>query len=174
MDQFVGEIRLFAGNYAPDGWMFCNGQSLPIQQYAALYSLLGNTYGGDGRSNFNLPDLRGRTTMGTGRGASLSPRVLGESAGESKVTLTTQNMPAHTHNVNAKAAVSPANKTEPAGAIWAETPAEMIYTNAAPDTLMAPTAVSAFPGGNGAHNNVQPCAGINYIIAVTGIFPNFG
>jgi len=99
MDNYLGEVRIFAGNYAPEGWQFCNGQSLSVSEYQALYSLIGTTYGGDGVNTFALPDLRGRVPVGVGSGPGLTPRVLGQSGGSEEVALVESQIPAHGHNL---------------------------------------------------------------------------
>jgi microcystin-dependent protein len=138
-DPFVGEIRLFAGNFAPRGWALCNGQILPISQNTALFSLLGTNYGGDGKSNFALPNLQGAVAMGTGQGAGLSERVVGETAGSSGVTLLTSQMPFHSHMAQAKSTSSQAG---PENAVWSKTtgrrgtPAYTIETPADKETQL--------------------------------------
>lgn len=175
MDVFVGEIRLFAGKFAPAGWLFCNGQVLPISRYPDLFQVLQNTYGGDAkRGIFALPDLRGRVPMGAGTGVNLTPRVLGNASGSSAVTLTLQQMPSHSHDVKGKKTPTPAtSKTDPKNNIWSDTTSTVkIYTDSTPNTTMAQKVVSSF-GGDKAHNNIQPCVGINYIISIEGEWPSF-
>lgn len=170
-DAYIGEIRLFAGNYEPQGWMFCDGRSLPVSQYSTLYELLGTTYGGDGSTTFNLPDLRGRAPMGWGAGPGLTGRSLGATAGAPTVALTNVNMPPHTHTVKAKASGGGSLTNDPTGNIWNNVPSsEKIYADTA-NTSMNANTVAPFTGGNGAHNNVQPCMGINYIICNAGYYP---
>ncbi len=141
MDEFIGTIKLFAGNFAPDGWFYCWGQSLPIQQYAALYSLLGTTYGGDGRSNFNLPDLRGRVPVGVGQSPTLgSNHQLGERWGAESVTLTPANLPMSTR-----------------GGLDTATGSTQYLT--VPGSATTPVSVN------------QPSLGLNYIICWQGIYP---
>lgn len=167
MDPFLGEIRLFAGNFAPQGWAFCNGALLPIAQNSALFALLGVTYGGDGRTTFALPNLAGRFAMHQGQGVNLSNRTLGEAVGESQVTLTAAQVGAHSHTAHC-ATVGAASS--PQGAVWATDPSGSIapYSNAAPNAQMTPLA----PAGAGQpHPNLQPFVAINYIIALEGIFP---
>lgn len=171
-DQFIAEIRMFAGNFAPKGWALCNGQIMPISQNTALFSLLGTTYGGNGTTTFALPDLRGRAPMQQGQGPGLSPRVLGELGGEESVTLLSTEMPAHTHPVTATTAQGTTGS--PSNARWATTrigrQGVYAYSTAAPDQDMSPFA-SGISGGSQPHNNMPPYVVINYIIALEGIFP---
>jgi microcystin-dependent protein len=151
-DQFVAEIRLFAGNFAPTGWAFCAGQILPIAQNTALFSLLGTTYGGNGTSNFALPDLRDRVPIHMGQGPGLTDRVLGESSGQAGVTLLATELPAHTH----PAASGPPTTDRPQGGV----------PSAGGRYATAPVSLSLQP-----HNNRPPYLGLTYIIALQGIFP---
>jgi microcystin-dependent protein len=170
-DQFVGEIRMFAGNFAPTGWAFCNGQILPISQNTALFSLLGTTYGGDGRSTFALPDLQGRTPLQAGQGAGLTLRNLGETAGAANVTLTADQIPSHSHSVP----VSSADATGTAlagnslGAITGKQTGSRIFNTYGPAQDM--TAMGDSVGGSQPHNNRQPYLAVSFIIALQGIFP---
>lgn len=180
MDAFIGEIRLFAGNYPPYGWKFCNGDVLPVNQFPALYSILGNTYGGSGGTTFQLPDLRGRVPMGAGIGNGLTPRSIGNTAGSAAVTLSAAQIPAHTHTVNAKSgAALSGGDTAPTGHLWRDSSSAMksyAPASAAPDPVtMAPEAVSTFGTSNvyTPYSNVQPCVGINYIICWDGNYPTF-
>ncbi len=167
-EPFIAEIRMFGGNFAPRSWAFCDGQLLPISQNTALFSLLGTTYGGDGRTTFGLPNLRDRSAMHPGRGPGLSPRTLGEMGGASAVTLTAAEMPRHGHALRGTA--SPTS-TSPAGHSMAATgngsPAYRIPGNT---VAMAGEALGA-AGSGGAHNNRQPVLGISFIIALQGVFP---
>ncbi len=163
---FIGEIRMFGGNFAPRGWAFCNGQTIPIAQNTALFSLLGTTYGGDGRSTFALPDLRGRMPMQHGNGPGLTPRVLGQADGAPTHTLTSAEMPAHGHPLNAAAA----GTTGTPGASVALASGVKAYRSPASSPVsmaagLAPT------GGGQAHENRQPYLGVTFIIATQGIFP---
>ncbi|MET3697091.1 microcystin-dependent protein [Bacillus oleivorans] len=170
MDPYVGEIRIFAGNYAPKGWAFCNGQILSIAGNTALFSLLGVTYGGDGKTTFALPNLTGRAPLHQGTGPGLTTRYLGEWGGEQSVTLALNEIPAHNHLANAKAASGETNPTE---AIWASVPggrgATPMYGNKI-DTDMNPQNLG-ITGGSLPHNNMQPYLGVNFIIALEGVFP---
>lgn len=168
-DPFVAEIRIVPFNFAPKGWAFCNGQILPLSQNTALFSLLGTTYGGDGRSNFALPDLQGRAPMQPGQGPGLSLRDLGESGGSETVTLLESEIPAHTHAL--RASTFPAQSADPTGAVLARTVGGAVYN---PDTgnqvPMAPEAVATV-GGSLPHNNLQPYLTLNFAIALQGVFP---
>ncbi|MEA4926987.1 MAG: tail fiber protein [Syntrophomonadaceae bacterium] len=168
MDPFIGEIRIFAGNFPPKGWAFCDGAVLEIRQYTALFALLGTTYGGDGRTTFALPDLRGKAALHFGAGPGLTPRDLGKAGGTANVQLNVGQMPNHTHVPNCQ---STAAQDDPANAIWTTTgrSSPSVYADS-PDVAMSQQAV--FPTGGGQpHNNMQPYLGVNFIIALTGIFP---
>ena len=168
-DQFVAEIRIFPFNFAPKGWAFCDGQLLPISQNTALFSLLGTTYGGDGKSNFALPNLQGSTPMQQGQGPGLSLRDLGETGGEQSVTLLQTEMPAHTHNVNAGATP---NQLTPVNNVWASGQKGFgsFYVSPPANAPMSVTATS-ITGGNLPHNNMPPYLCLTFIIALQGIFP---
>ena len=165
-DQYVGEIRMFSGTYAPIGWLLCNGQLLNISQYEALYTLIGTTYGGDGRSTFAVPDLRGRVPIHMGSGY-----TLGQMAGTEKVTLTASQMPAHTHIPNASNVA--ATSISPANAFWATSSASNVapYSTTAPNTTMNPAMISSV-GGNQSHDNIMPFLTVSFIIATEGVFPS--
>lgn len=160
---YVGEIRLFAGNFAPAGWMFCNGALVPISENETLFQLIGTTYGGDGQTTFGLPDLRGRVPIHQG-----SNRVIGEMGGSETVTLTSAQIPQHTHTLKASSALS--NGSAGGGGVLAAT-AVNIYGSAVPTTAMAAQAVASV-GGSQPHQNMAPFVGINYIISLFGIFPS--
>jgi microcystin-dependent protein len=171
-DQFYGEIRMFGGNYAPQDWALCQGQALPISQYSALYSLIGTTYGGDGVTTFNLPDLRGRVPIHMGTGSGLTPRAIAQSIGAESVTLTADTLPSHTHTLDAGSATG--TLYDPAGNILAGCTTTNVLqsyttTNAAP-IVMNPAAIQA-AGGSQPHNNMMPTLCINFIIALEGYFP---
>ncbi len=168
-EPFIAEIRIFAGNFAPRSWAFCNGQLLPISQNTALFSLIGTTYGGDGRSTTALPNMQGRAPMHPGRGPGLTNRILGERGGVSTVTLTAQQMPSHSHTQGA-AARRPRNETPTATTVVTEA-GEATYKASGSNVNMAPQAISNSGGGQ-AHNNVQPLLAINYIIALQGLYPS--
>lgn len=173
-DQFVAEIRIFAGNFAPTGWAQCNGQLLPISQNTALFSLLGTYYGGDGKSTFGLPNLEGSAPLQQGQGGGLSERFLGEVGGSAVVTLVSTELPAHTHTVQAAPS---GGQASPAGNAWASAgfgrPA--VYGASAPATnvLMSPLAVS-IAGSGLPHNNMPPYLALTFIVALQGIFPPRG
>ena len=163
---FIGEIRMFGGNFAPVGWMFCEGQQLPISENDALFVLLGTRYGGDGQETFNLPDLRGRVAMHTD-----SVGNQGESAGVTDVTLTVQQIPSHTHTLIGSS--DQGALPDPGNHIVARTntPGQFLYNaNEAPDVTLAANAVAPV-GGSQPHTNVQPYLCINFIISLFGIFP---
>jgi microcystin-dependent protein len=171
-DQFVGEVRLFCGNFAPNGWAFCNGQLLPIAQNTALFSLLGTNYGGDGHSTFALPNLQGAFPMhaGASAGPGLSPRSTGQTGGSETVTLTTAQLPAHGH---AMEAVPGASTGTPGAAVSLAPTSNGSPLYRAPDSTYLNTAPSDLgaSGGSGAHNNLPPFLALNFIIALQGIFP---
>ena len=167
MDPFVAEIRIAGFHFAPKGWAFCNGQLLPIAQNTALFSLLGTTYGGDGKSNFALPNLQGCAPMHPGQGPGLSLRFLGETAGEDSVTLTASETPSHTHTVQADAGA--ATTGTPAPGMKLGTADTMIYTS--PVNLQPTAAATISPVGGQPHNNRQPYLGLTFIIAMQGVFP---
>jgi len=162
-EPFLAEIKIMSFNFAPNGWAMCNGQLLPINQNQALFSLLGTTYGGDGRVNFGLPDLRARTAIHTGGG-----HVLGEQAGEQVHTLAVGEMPTHTHALSASS--SPGNDPTPAAHVLAS-PLNPSYRSPRSLTQMrAGTATNT--GGSQAHQNMQPFLALNFCIALQGIFPS--
>ncbi|QHS55837.1 phage tail protein [Mucilaginibacter sp. 14171R-50] len=178
MEPYLGEIKIFAGSFAPSGWFFCDGTTLAISQYSALFSLLGTTYGGDGMQTFNLPDLRGRTPIhaGNGQGRGVSKYVQGQIGGVENVTLTVQQMPAHTHVINAVSTDGTA--LTPTGAYPATSPGDPltgagvnIYSTATPDVTMNNGTLTP-AGGSQPVNVVTPYLGINYIIAWQGIYPS--
>lgn len=161
---YVGEIRMFAGNFAPAGWMFCEGQLLPISEYETLFNLIGTTYGGDGQSTFALPDLRGRIPIHFGNGFTLA-----ETGGVETVTLTVSQIPAHSHAFLATS--SPANATGPTGNVLGELTAASIFTNSAPTIAMA-AGTGSSTGGSQPHDNFQPYLCVDFIISLFGIFPS--
>ncbi|MDE2483038.1 MAG: phage tail protein [bacterium] len=171
MDQpYIGSIVLFAGNFAPRGWALCWGQLLPIAQNAALFSILGTTYGGNGVQTFALPDLRGRVPIQQGQAPGLSAYVLGEASGTETTTLLTPNLPQHNHLLMGNQQASGNEFPGPAHVIGAST-ADKMYTNQAPNVNMAPTSIS-MTGGNQPFSNMQPYLALNFIIALQGIFPS--
>lgn len=167
-NPFVAEIRIFPFNFPPRGWAFCNGQILPISQNTALFSLLGTTYGGDGRSNFALPNLQGGTPLGQGQGPGLSLRDLGETGGEPGVSLLVSEIPAHTHTAKCNSGMG--DQYGPAENYWAtDAGGNNEYASSANDQ-MASVAVG-IAGGSGPHNNLQPFLVLNFCIALQGVFP---
>ena len=165
MDPFVGEIRLVPFTFAPKGWAFCAGQLLPINQNQALFALLGTTYGGDGKTTFALPDLRGRVALGAGAGATGSSYALGSTGGQETVKLAVGQLPSHSHPVHANSGA--ATTKEPAGAVPAKGGAYAATKNA---NMGAP--MLGKTGGGQAHENRQPYLTLNYVIALAGIFPS--
>ncbi|HYG57716.1 MAG TPA: tail fiber protein [Symbiobacteriaceae bacterium] len=165
---YVGEIRMFGGNFAPAGWMFCEGQLLPISENETLFQLIGTTYGGDGESTFALPDLRGRIPIHMGTGPDGTTYQLGESGGTETVTLTTQQIPVHTHAPSAQSETG--NKADPQGGVWAFSNLAQ-FTSAAPDDVMLPNLVNP-TGGSQPHDNMMPFLCVNFIISLFGIFPS--
>ena len=170
-DQFVGEIRMFCGNFPPVGWAFCNGAVLPISQNTALFSLLGTNYGGNGTSNFALPNLQGAFPIhaGSSAGPGLTPRNVGETGGSESVTLTSGQLPAHGHGLEA---VSAATTGTPGSSVSLAPTSNGSALYRAPDVYLntAPADMGA-SGGGGAHNNLPPYLAVNFIIAMQGIFP---
>ena len=170
MAPYVGEIRLFAGNFAPNGWAFCNGQPLPISENETLFQLIGTTYGGDGQSTFNLPDLRGRIPLHHGNGPDGITYPLAQSAGTTEVTLTTQQIPVHNHAVIASG--DPALDSNPANVMLGLSPnIKDFREGATPNTATAVQTVTP-TGGSQPHDNLMPYLSINYILSLFGNFPN--
>jgi microcystin-dependent protein len=172
-DPFVAEIRIFPFNFNPRGWAWCDGQLLPISQNTALFSLLGTTYGGDGKSNFALPDLQGRAPMHPGQGPGLSLHDLGETGGSETVTLLESEMPSHPHAM--MAAGAPGNSKTPAGNVLARATGGNVYLPPAGAPLVAMSDQSLAPaGGDQPHNNLQPYLTFYFNIALQGVFPPRG
>jgi microcystin-dependent protein len=172
-DPFVAEIRIFPFNFAPKGWAWCDGQLLPLSQNTALFSLLGTTYGGNGKSNFALPDLQGRAPMHPGQGPGLSLHDLGESAGEETVTLIEGEMPAHPHQMRAQT-VDNADITNVSNiAGYAPTVGGSLYQNTSNGGFLAPQALPV-AGNSNPHNNMQPYLTFYFSIALQGVFPPRG
>lgn len=162
---YVGEIRMFAGNFAPAGWMFCEGQLLPISEYETLFNLIGTTYGGDGQSTFALPDLRGRLPIHFGKGF-----VLADSGGAEEITLTVQQIPVHNHAVVASTVAGAVNS--PVNQVIAASPSIKLFIQDTPDsTLNIPNSVTPV-GGSQPHTNFQPYLCVDFIISLFGIFPS--
>ena len=170
-EPFIGEIVMFAGNFAPRSWALCNGQILSIAQNTALFSLLGTTYGGNGQTTFALPNLQGRVPIHPGQGPGLSNYSLGESAGVEAVTLTSAEIAPHTHPLNCN--TGSGNQTQPEGNLMAaeSSAVTQIYINQPPNQTMHPQSIGNNPGGQ-PHENRQPYLCINFIIAIEGIYPS--
>ncbi len=170
-NPFLGEIRMFAGNFAPRGWAFCDGQLLAVSQNDALFSLLGTIYGGDGRTTFGLPDLRGRIPLHQGTGPGLSARRLGSKGGGEKVTLTTNQLASHTHDWNANTAL--ATGSAPQGKVLAApNPDTIRLFNKVDQTADMAASSIANTGGSRPHTNLMPTLCIHFILALFGIYPS--
>jgi len=163
-NSYIGEIRMFGGNFAPAGWMFCNGQLLPIAEYDALFNLIGTTYGGDGQSTFALPNLQGRVPLHQGQGF-----TLGQPGGSEQVTLTAQQAALHSHTFQATAA--PGAQRNPSGNTVATIVAGSAYSQQPATAPLAPQSISPVPGGSAPHDNLQPCLCLSFIISLYGIYP---
>jgi microcystin-dependent protein len=177
-NQYIGEMRMFGGNFAIKNWAFCNGQTLSIQQNQALFSLLGTTFGGNGTTSFQLPDLQGRLPMGQGQGPGLSNRTIGENAGTETVTLTLQNLPSHNHAFNASsqnATLNTISATDLPGKIVTP-PTGHFYTIAtgtpAPTMGALNSQSIGYTGGSQPHSNLMPSLCVTFIIALYGIYPS--
>lgn len=169
-EPFIAEIRIFAGNFAPRNWAFCDGQLLPISQNTALFSLIGTTYGGDGRTTCALPNLQGRVPMHPGRGPGLTSRRLGQQGGVEMVTLSEAQMPNHNHALNA--VPDPAEAPSPANNAVARSVGGTFYqTDATQNTVSMAAQALPNTGGSQAHNNLQPFLVMNFIIALQGLYP---
>lgn len=161
---YVGEIRMFAGNFAPAGWQFCAGQLLPISENETLFNLLGTTYGGDGQSTFGLPDLRGRLPIHQGNGFTLA-----ETGGAEEITLTVNQIPSHTHAMLASTNVS--QDTVPSNKVLGQSGSALIYIQDSTDSNLSPSTISPV-GGSQPHTNFQPYLCVSFIISLFGIFPS--
>lgn len=170
-DPFVAEIRIVPFNFAPKGWAWCDGQLLPLSQNTALFSLLGTTYGGNGKSNFALPDLQGRAPMHPGQGPGLSLHDLGETGGSETVTLLESEIPSHSHAVSVSA--SDATEPSPAGQLFAKGIGIGYYGVPGALTQLSPNAIAP-AGGDQPHNNLQPYLTFYFCIALQGVFPPRG
>lgn len=166
---YVGEIRMFAGNFAPNGWMFCEGQTLPISENEVLFQLIGTTYGGDGEETFNLPNLASRVPMHMGTGPDGTTYQIGEMAGTEQETLTTQQIPNHSHVLTCSEALGA--DASPAGNVLAQSASANMYIQDSPDGTLAASSVQP-AGGSQPHENTQPFLCINFIISLFGIFPS--
>ena len=170
MDPFIGEIRVFGGNFAPRNWMLCDGRTLQIAEHDALFNLIGTTYGGDGNRTFNLPDLRGRIPIAMGQGRGLDNYAIGDQGGLDSVPLTGDNLPAHTHAL--QATTDAAKQSTAQGALLAQSGQVSIYTQRVPNIALGAAAISPSEGGSKAHENRMPSLTLTYIICVEGIFPS--
>ncbi len=168
-EPFIAEIRIFAGNFAPRGWAFCDGQLLPIAQNTTLFSLIGTTYGGDGRTTTALPNMKGRAPMHPGRGPGLTDRRLGQKGGEETTTLSQTQIPAHSHPL--KGSDEDASSNNPKDKVMAAA-SEVAYANPGTVAAMSPQAMATSGGGSQPHNNMQPFLTMYYIIALVGIYPS--
>ncbi len=168
-DPFIGEIRMFAGNFAPRSWAFCDGQLLAVSQNDALFSLLGTIYGGDGRTTFGLPDLRGRIPVHAGTGPGLTNRRLGGKSGTETVTVTTSQLPAHSHALQGSDQF--ADTPNPASHALAKSTAADFYIHEAPSVNLSSSAVTT-TGGSQSHTNLMPFLCVNFIIALFGVYPS--
>ena len=170
MDPFVAEIRIFPFNFAPKGWAFCDGQILPLSQNTALFSLLGTTYGGDGKSNFALPNMQGNAPMHPGQGPGLSLHDLGETGGSDTVSLLESEIPSHSHAVMAAVNPSTARLPAPNVSIARSAGVSAYQTNTTQLVNMADNAIAP-AGGDQPHNNMQPYLTLNFCIALQGVYP---
>jgi len=162
---YVGEIRMFAGNFAPNGWMFCEGQLLSIADNETLFQLVGTTYGGDGQQTFALPDLRGRVPIHQGNGY-----VLAETGGAEQITLTNNQIPAHAHVPAANSGIG--TSTSPVNNVWAAQPALLQYSGPGTSNVNLPASTISPTGGSQPHTNFQPYLCVDFIISMFGIFPS--
>lgn len=166
---YIGEIRIFGGNFAPVGWAFCDGSLIQISENDALFSLLGTTYGGDGQTTFALPDLRGRIPLHQGTNPSTGTNYLiGQKTGTESVTLVTQQLPVHTHAVNANS--STGDSSTPTNHIWGLSDSGKQYVASAPNGTMNPASITP-AGGNQPHDNMMPFLTVNFIISLYGVYP---
>jgi microcystin-dependent protein len=168
-DPFVAEIRIFPFNFAPKGWALCDGQLLPISQNTALFSLLGSTYGGDGKSNFALPDMQGNAPMHPGQGPGLSLHALGETGGSQTASLLASEIPAHTHSARADTVDAADTNVPSSNASFAQSTGGTLYQSSK-NVQLAPQALAP-AGGDLPHNNMQPYLTLNFNIALQGVFP---
>jgi len=171
---FLGEIMMVGFNFAPSGWALCDGQLLSISQHSALFALLGTAYGGDGRTTFGLPDLRGRVPIHAGSGPGLTRRLMGQKAGVENVALTPGQIPSHTHQAALHASDSEGNSAVPGGHILAKSGSgDPDYTSAGPGVVLRDDSISVDASGGGqSHDNMQPFITVNFIIATSGVFPS--
>jgi microcystin-dependent protein len=170
MDGVIGVIWMFGGNFAPRAWALCQGQLLAVSSNTALFSILGTTYGGDGRTTFGLPDLRGRVAMGAGNGPGLTPSRIGQKGGVETVVLNTNQIPSHSHATAVNVSNAPGEESTVSGQVIANHAGAFNEDSVAGQTLGGVTSAAA--GGNQAHTNVQPYAVVNYVICLQGIYPS--
>jgi microcystin-dependent protein len=171
-NPFVAEIRIFPFNFAPTGWAFCDGQILPLSQNTALFSLLGTTYGGDGKSNFALPNLQGASPMFYGQGPGLSLHDIGETGGETQVTLLESEIPSHSHSLQASARDANLNAPSPSNALGRTSPQKLYWQpSGAPQLQALSNSTIAPSGGDQPHNNLMPFLALNFCIALQGVYP---
>jgi microcystin-dependent protein len=171
-NPFVAEIRIFPFNFAPTGWAFCNGQLLPLSQNTALFSLLGTTYGGDGKSNFALPNMQGNAPMHPGQGPGLSLHDLGETGGETTVSLLESEIPSHSHALQASPRDANLDNPSPSNALGRSAPQQLYFQQATTPSLTAMSDNTIAPaGGDQPHNNLMPYLTLNFCIALQGVFP---
>ena len=174
-EPFTAEIRIFAGNFAPRGWAFCNGQLLPISQNTALFSLIGTTYGGDGRSTTALPNLQGRAPMHPGRGPGLTSRRLGQRGGSEMVSLAESQMPNHTHTLRSTGAIRGGASRSPSNNSLSNVTGGFAYVSGSDTNLQSLSSQATINvGGSQPHNNMQPLIAMNFIIALVGLYPSRG
>jgi microcystin-dependent protein len=166
---FIGEIRMFGGNFAPAGWMLCQGQVIPISENDTLFNLIGTTYGGDGQETFALPNLQGRVPIHMGQSSGTSNYLIGESGGVESVTLTTQQIPSHTHPPIANNGTG--TSTNPANNVWAAQPALLQYNPAGTEDSPLRNNAIQQAGGSQPHDNMMPYLAVNYIISLFGVYP---
>lgn len=174
-DPFIGEIKMFAGNFAPQGFAFCDGQLLPTSQNDALFSLLGTTYGGDGHTTFGLPDMRGRVPVHQGQGPGLTLRQMGSKGGLETVTLDVNQLPAHNHGGALQAVDTDATSTDPSGRMFAKAVGGSAYHTGfgrGQGPVAMANGILTHTGGSGSHSNLAPTLCLNFIIATFGIFPS--
>lgn len=169
-EPFLAEIKIFAGNFAPRGYAFCDGQLLPIAQNTALFSLMGTTYGGDGRTNFGIPNLKDRAPIHAGRGPGLTQRRLGYVGGADSVTLNLSQIPSHSHQPRASSEEN--NQTSPATHAWGTGNGNSLYRQLAAQNMNLNPGAIAPVGGNQRHNNMQPYLTLSFIIAIVGLYPS--
>lgn len=172
-DPYIGEIRAFGFNYAPLDWAFCNGQLLPISQFSVLFAIIGTIYGGDGQSNFALPNLLDRAPMHWGQGPGLTPRSIGDALGSPTVTLTTNNLPNHTHLFSSALPGAPSQTVAiptPVAQVGVSNPGQLYTTTTTPAVAFSPRAIGA-SGGSQPHVNTQPVLTLNFCISLSGAYP---